>query len=277
MAKIDLHMHSTASDGVYSPSELVRIALERGLSVIALTDHDSLEGVPEALAAAEDTGLTVIAGLELGCENGPRDVHVLGYGLDPYDEELRNKLAEMRDYREHRAERIVEKLNSLGIPVTYERICEIAGEGVIARPHIAKAMIEVGAVADYQEAFDKYIHNDGPAYVPRLRLSPEDGINLIHQAGGVAIVAHPCRYADPIGVVREFAGHGVDGVEIFYPDNPPQLRNELNEVADELGLIKTGGCDFHRPGPNGDLLMGCEDVPQNAVDSILARAERYRV
>lgn len=277
MAKIDLHMHSTASDGVYSPSELVRIALERGLSVIALTDHDSLEGVPEALAAAEDTGLAVIAGLELGCENGPRDVHVLGYGLDPYDDELRNKLAEMRDYREHRAERIVEKLNGLGIPVTYERICEIAGEGVIARPHIAKAMIEVGAVADYQEAFDKYIHNDGPAYVPRLRISPQEGIDLIHRAGGVAVVAHPCRYADPIGVVREFAGHGVDGVEIFYPDNPPQLRDELNDVADELGLIKTGGCDFHRPGPNDDLIMGCEDVPHGAVDSILARAERYRV
>lgn len=277
MVKIDLHMHSTASDGVYSPSELVQIALERELSVIALTDHDSLEGVPEALAAAEDTRLTVIAGLELGCENGPRDVHVLGYGMDPFDEELRNKLAEMRDYREHRAERIVEKLNNLGIPVTYERICEIAGEGVIARPHIAKAMIEVGAVADYQEAFDKYINNDGPAYVPRLRISPQDGISLIHQAGGVAVVAHPCRYADPLGVVREFAEHGVDGVEVFYPDNSPELRIDLTDVAKELGLIMTGGCDFHRPDSDGNLSIGCEDVPQDAVESIMARAERYRV
>lgn len=276
MPNIDLHMHSTASDGVYAPSEVVRLALERNMDIIAITDHDTLDGVVEAQKAAEGTSLQVITGIEMGMENGPRDVHVLGYDLDPTNQELNDKLQAMREYRKYRAEKIVENLNNLDIPVTYERIIELAGNGVIARPHIAKAMMEVGAVKDYQEAFDKYISNDSPAYVPRLRMSPQEGIDLIHGAGGVAVVAHPCRYADPLGVVREFASKGADGVEIFYPDNEPDLRKQLFDIAEELDLIVTGGCDFHRPNGDGSLVLGCEDVPLQAVASIQARAQQYK-
>lgn len=276
MPKIDLHMHSNASDGIYAPEKVVQLALERNLEFIALTDHDTIEGISKAQSAAQNSDLEVITGIELGVENGPRDVHILGYDIDPTYQPLQEKLQAMREYRKHRAEKIVENLNNLDIPVTYERIIELAGNGVIARPHIAKAMMEVGAVKDYQEAFDKYISNDSPAYVPRLRISPKEGIDLIHEAGGVVVIAHPCRYTDPIGVVREFAGQGADGVEIFYPDNDAELRTELFAIAEELDLIVTGGCDFHRPKGDGSLVMGCEDVPLSAVESIKSRVQKYK-
>jgi predicted metal-dependent phosphoesterase TrpH len=275
MSKIDLHIHTTASDGVFTPSEVVQIALERSLSIIAITDHDSVDGVVPAMQAAHRLPLEVIPGIEMGIENGPRDIHVLGYGLDPRDVKLNKRLRQMRDYRYHRMEEMVAKLNAHGVPVTAKRIREIAAGDVIARPHIAQAIIEIGVVADMNEAFERFIGNDRPCYVPRLKMQPVEGIRLIHEAGGVAVVAHPGRYTDPLGVVNEFVGYGIDGVEVYYPDNSSALRQDLHRLAAEHNLIVTGGCDFHRPASDGSLIMGCEDVPLSVVDNIQTRMQRY--
>lgn len=275
MTKIDLHMHTTASDGEYSPSEVVRLAQDHNLEVIAITDHDTVAGIREARSAAYGTNLSVIAGIELGCENATRDVHLLGYAFDIDNEHLQQKLDELHEHRKYRAARIVENLNELGIPVQYELVQDIAGDGVIARPHIAQALVQLGMVASYQEAFDNYLGNHCPAYVPRLRLSPHEGIDLIHQAGGVAVVAHPCRYEDPLGVVREFAAQGVDGIEVYYPDNSPQLRQQLLQIAQELDLMVTGGCDFHRRAEDGQFGLGTEHIPHEVIAEILRRAKRY--
>lgn len=275
MPKIDLHMHSTASDGAFAPSEVVHIALQKGLEVLALTDHDTLGGIPEAIEAAQGTSLKIITGIEVGIENGLRDVHVLGYGIDPNHQALNAKLEEMREFRLHRMEKMVDKLNAIGIGISKERVREIAGGAVIARPHIAKAMIEIGVVTDYNDAFNKYIGNDSPYYVKRLVLTPVEGIRLIHEAGGIAVVAHPCRYLDPLGVVNEFIRHGVDGVEIYYPDNSYKLRDDLFKLATKHNLVVTGGSDFHRPDPNGNLSIGCEDIPMSVVEGLEARLGQH--
>jgi hypothetical protein len=274
--KIDLHIHSTASDGQFTPTQVVEIALKKGLKIIALTDHDAVEGISEATAAAQGTGLTIIPGLEFGLEKGVRDVHVLAYAFDPEYQPLRQKLNDMRRHRETRAQQMVENLNAVNIPVTYERVLEIADGHVITRPHIAKALIEIGVARDYAEAFERLIGNDCPAYVPRLKITPQEGIDLIHQAGGVAVVAHPCRYEDPLGVVHEFISYGVDGVEIYYPDNDSNLRRALWHIVRQHELIVTGGCDFHRPAGDGQLVMGCEAIPMTVIDALYARANRYQ-
>jgi hypothetical protein len=265
-------MHSTASDGVLSPTELVRVALDRRINVIALTDHDTTNGIQEARQAAKDTPLDVIAGIELGCENGYRGIDILGYCLDIDNSEFQNTLIKMRTQREYRAESMIEKLAKLGIEIPLERVMEVADGASVTRPHIAKVMLEVGAIETFQEAFDKYIGDDGPAYAARFRLTPQAAIDLIHSAGGVAVLAHPGRYENPLTIVEEFVGYGLDGVEVFYPTHEAELRKQLLTLAKRHNLIPTGGTDFHRPDNEGKIFIGTELVPYSSVEAIRRKA-----
>ncbi len=270
--RIDLHMHSTASDGVFSPTEIVGIANERGLDIIALTDHDTTNGIAEAREAAKNTNLEIIAGIELGCENGYRGIDILGYCLNIEHQSFQDTLIKMRIQREHRAESMIEKLGELGVNVPLERVMEVADGASITRPHIAKVMIEVGAVETLQEAFDKYIADDGPAYAARFRLTPKAAIDLIHSAGGVAVLAHPGRYEKPLEIAEEFVRYGLDGVEVFYPTHEPDLREQLLALAKRHNLITTGGTDFHRPDDEGENFIGNENVPYESVEALYQKA-----
>ena len=191
MPGYDLHTHSTFSDGTATPTENVALACERGLDGIAVTDHDTMDGWGEALAAASDADLRIVPGVELSAEHDGASLHVLGYWVDPAHEGLRAELRRLHDTRFRRGEMIVEKLRALGHDISFERVRRIAGDDLIARPHIAQAMVETGIVATERDAFDSYISDDGPAYVPKHALAPEDALALIRDAGGACVLAHP--------------------------------------------------------------------------------------
>ncbi len=210
--RVDLHLHSTASDGLLTPSEVVRSALEAGLVAIALTDHDTVAGVEEAQRAAQGTGLEVIPGVEINSEGEWGDLHFLGYYVDPHDRFLRERLEAMREARLGRARKMVRKLAQMGMPLDWEEVRALAGGESVGRPHIARALLQRGYIASTQEAFDRYIGNDGPAYVPRLRLTPPEVIEAIHRAGGVAVLAHPA-HSGVVDRIPEFVALGLQGVE----------------------------------------------------------------
>lgn len=276
MTRIDLHMHSTASDGVYSPAEVVGLALTHQMDVIALTDHDSTNGISAARKAAEGTTLTVVAGVELSAEDAAHDAHILGYLLDIEHAPFQDALAEMRDARAGRAERIVAKLTALGVPVSLERVHQLAGQGAIGRPHIAQAMFETGHVRSLQEAFDRYIDNHGPAYIPRYQLEPRRAIELIHGAGGVAVLAHPGHYDGYAALIQALVAEGLDGIEVFYPDQGPALVEHLRVLARQYDLVMTGGSDFHRRDGDGSARIGSVNVPSDVLQNLQARQSRLR-
>ena len=216
MTQIDLHMHSTASDGLLSPTELIRSARALGLTTIALTDHDTTDGVAEAQAAGRDLGVEVMAGFEINSEGELGDVHFVAYGVDLANPMLQDRLLSIRDARVGRARGMLKKLAELGMPVAWERVLEIAGDASsIARPHVARALLEAGHVSSAQEAFDKYISNDGPAYVHRLQLTPQEVIDAVHGAGGAIVLAHPPR-AGTVDLIPMLQDMGLDGIEVYY-------------------------------------------------------------
>jgi predicted metal-dependent phosphoesterase TrpH len=276
--RVDLHMHSTASDGAYSPAEVVQIALTHQMDVIALTDHDSVSGVLPAQEAAAATHLEVLGGIELSAEDEQTDRHILGYLLDPGYEPLQTALAELREERTSRAQRIVQKLDALGVKIPIGRVYELADRGSVGRPHIARAIVEQGYVGSVQEAFDRYIGNDGPAYVPHYPLEPARAIDLIHSAGGVAVLAHPGHYADYRAVIQGLAPLGLDGLEVYYPDHTPALTEELEMLAHRYELVMTVGSDFHHREGDGSARIGSVRTPPNlrAVERLRERQARYR-
>ena len=271
---IDLHMHSTASDGLLSPSEVVRSARELGLKTIALTDHDTTAGIDEAQAAGRQHGVEVISGVEINSEGEYGDVHFLGYFVDPNNAALQERLLEIRDARVGRARGMLRKLSEMGMPVSWERVLDIAGDASsIARPHVARAMVEAGHVASAQEAFDKYISNDGPAYVNRLRLTPQETIDLVHGAGGLIVLAHPPR-ANTVGLIPMLRTLGLDGIEVYYPEHTPDEMAQLEAIAAERGLLMTGGSDFHGWDDGVHANLGAMHVPPECVDRLRERAPR---
>jgi predicted metal-dependent phosphoesterase TrpH len=282
--RVDLHVHSTASDGLYAPAEVVRIALSKNMDVIALTDHDTIDGSAAALAAAREatpaSRLEVIAGVELSAEEDGADRHILGYLLDTESPTLKAALTELREARVHRADRIVQKLDELGVHVPLERVYALAGDGSVGRPHVARALIEQGTVGSVQEAFDRYLGNDGPAYVPHHRLTPADAIRLVHDAGGVAVLAHPGRleHGQPREIIEAMVPLGLDGLEVYYPDHTPALVEELRELARRFDLVMTVGSDFHRREGDGTARIGSVKTPADfdPVAALKARAARTR-
>lgn len=242
---IDMHTHSTYSDGVHPPAALVAMAKSKGLSGLALTDHDSISGFPELQAAAREAGLEVMTGVEMSCEYNERDLHVLGYGVDPANEKLQALLVEFRQARERRGIRIVEKLAEQGVHIDIERVLARAGAGALGRPHIAEALIEAGYATDHTQVFAKYIGEGCPAYVDKFKMQPAEAVASIHAAGGLAFVAHPGYYMEDYDAFLRLLDEGFDGVEVFHPYHIPPVTTRLLGLARDRGLLISGGSDFH--------------------------------
>jgi len=274
VSRVDLHLHSTASDGVLSPAEVVRKAGYLKLKYMALTDHDTVDGIAEALAEAEKfPGLTVIPGVEMSTDVAAGDVHILGYFIDWQDPELRRRLTIMRASREDRGQAIVERLAELGMPLDWERVKEVAGDAVIGRPHIAQAMLEKGYIGYIGEAFDKYISRGGPGYVERIKLAPAEAVALIKSAGGVPVMAHPLTLPDYEKLIEELVPAGLAGIEVFYSSFKDWEIERLKRLAERLSLVATGGTDYHGLDPATEMMIGGQPVPIAAVEGLLARRE----
>ena len=241
---VDLHMHSTFSDGRYTPTQLVEVAAAKGLAVLALTDHDSWNGVAEAQAAAARLGnIRVLTGVELGtqCEND--SVHILGYHVNMSCEPLHAKMDEMRHGRELRLTRMLAKLDGLGYHIEVEA-CDPKNRAV-GRPHVAKALVAAGYFNTVQEVFDALLHRGGPAYVPQPKLAPEEAVQLIHEAGGIAVLAHPSELSDGTLPERLLRAVPFDGVEVYHPSADKKAQAKWLQLAQELQLLVGGGSDFH--------------------------------
>lgn len=241
--KFDLHMHTTASDGGYRPADLVKKAAELGLEVIAITDHDTLEGIAEAQAAGRDLGLEVIAGVELSAKFEGKTVDILGYELQKMDE-LHALLSRMRKARENRAQIILEKFADIGMPLRMEDVLEFSKGGVIGRPHIARAIVKKGYVKDVQTVFDEYLADGKPCAVEKTVISPEEGITLIHNAGGKAVLAHPVLLGDD-QLVERLLQFDFDGIEVWHRSHTPEDVQRYKAMARKYNLLMTGGSDFH--------------------------------
>ncbi|MFD8255346.1 PHP domain-containing protein [Streptomyces werraensis] len=247
--RIDLHTHSTASDGTDTPAELVRKAAAAGLDVVALTDHDTTRGHAEALAALPQ-GLTLVTGAELSCRLDGVSMHLLAYLFDPEEPALLAERELVRDDRVPRAKGMVAKLNELGVPVTWEQVARIAGNGSVGRPHVASALVELGVVDSVSDAFTpEWLADGGRAYVPKHETDPFEAVRLVKNAGGVAVFAHPAAAKRgrtvPDSAIAELARAGLDGIEVDHMDHDPDTRARLRGLAGELGLLVTGSSDYH--------------------------------
>lgn len=274
MTQLDLHTHTTASDGQLSPAELVVLAQKIGIKTLGITDHDTTDGVEPAQAAAGDT-MEIIPGVELSAEDEAGDVHTLGYFLDIHNSVFQDKLERFRAGRYYRGQEIVKKLDALGLHLEWSRIEEIADGGSIGRPHIARAMLEAGHVKSIQDAFDKYIDNNGVAYVARTRLTPEEAVEMIHEAGGVAVLAHPGLLDDYETMIERLVPAGLDGVEVVYPKHNTEVQVRTRLLADRHNLIITGGSDFHGLNMPGKAMIGSVNPPPESVAALRERAKHY--
>ncbi|MEU9522552.1 PHP domain-containing protein [Streptomyces sp. NPDC048224] len=247
--RIDLHTHSTASDGTDTPAELVRKAAATGLDVVALTDHDTTRGHAEAVAALPE-GLTLVTGAELSCRLDGISMHMLAYLFDPEEPALLAERELVRDDRVPRARAMVARLNELGVPVTWEQVARIAGEGSVGRPHVASALVELGVVPSVNDAFtSQWLADDGRAHVAKHETDPFEALRLIKGAGGVAVFAHPAAAKRgrtvPESAIADLAAAGLDGIEVDHMDHDERTRARLRGTAKELGLLVTGSSDYH--------------------------------
>ncbi|MFC1901133.1 PHP domain-containing protein [Chloroflexota bacterium] len=278
MSEVDLHIHSSESDGKYSPADIVCKAAGAGLKVIALADHDTISGIPSALeAAAEFPGLKFIPGVEISTDVPTGEVHMLGYFLDYTHKELLEKLENMRNSRQGRAQEMVKKLADLGMPVEWERVLELAGTGSVGRPHIAQAMLEKGYISTLKEAFNKYMAWGGPAYVKREKLAPSEAMGLILRANGLPVLAHPLTVNDHESLIAELTADGLAGIEAYYGEYADEEIKRLVNLADKHGLIVTGGSDYHGLDDNAEVMLGGAPVPMEAAEKLISLAEERKL
>ncbi|HEU4641324.1 MAG TPA: PHP domain-containing protein [Gemmatimonadaceae bacterium] len=266
---VDLHMHSTASDGARPPAEVVAAAAGAGLAAIALTDHDTLAGIAEARAAGDRLGVRVVSGVELSAVDAEgEEVHLLGLHLSR-PEALERELADFREARRDRARRIVERLNALGIPVTLDAVLEQAAGGAVGRPHVARALVAGGWARDFRDAFDRLLGNGRPAFVEKRHLALADAIRHVHEAGGIAVYAHPGADATRARL-EAFRAIGLDGVEVRHPSHSAEDVARIGALADHLGLLPSGGSDWHGAS-DGPRTIGSMRVPASWLDRQDAR------
>lgn len=278
---VDLHTHTTASDGTLSPTDLVLLAKEGGLSAVAVTDHDTIDGVEDAISTGKENGIEVITGVEISAEPTSGTLHILGYGFDHKEANLNRILNDLVNSRNQRNGKIIKKFHDEGVDITLEEVESVAGGDVVGRPHFAKILLDKGYVRNKQEAFDVYLGKNGKCYMDKDRLSLEDSIKLIKGAGGVVVVAHPCTLGyknekelkDYLVSIKDV---GIDGVEAFYPEHSAKHTLFLKKAAEDMGLLITGGSDFH--GDNTPHLSlgkgtGSLKVPYSCFENLKRRTQ----
>ena len=274
MSQVDLHIHSTASDGRFSPADIVHKSAEHGLTIIALSDHDTVDGIIPALTAAKaHPQLSIIPCVEISTDVPHGEIHVLGYFIDYTDPEFVASLERMRHSRRGRAQGMIAKLKDLGIHIEWQRVQEIAGSGSIGRPHLAQAMLEKGYIASIKEAFTRYISRDGPAYVEREKMTPVEAVKLILKANGLPVLAHPLTSGDPETMVSELRVAGLVGIEAYYNGYTANEKTRLINLADRYGLIASGGSDYHGLDTGNETMIGGVDVPIKSAERLIALAE----
>jgi 3',5'-nucleoside bisphosphate phosphatase len=275
VGKVDLHIHTTASDGKFTSSEIVRKAWEQGMVYIAICDHDSIEGVIPARETSWNLpGITVLGGVEINTDIPDGELHILGYLFDHANSELKSTLINLRESRVERAKKMIEKLKTMGVNISYRRVREIAGKGSVGRPHIAQAMLEQGYISTLREAFFKYISRGGPAYVERDKITPSDAIRLIVRAGGIPVLAHPLTSENPELLLPELISSGLAGLEVYYGSYSQDQINLLLSLADKYHLISTGGSDFHGLDAMNEPPLGTVEVPLDCAKRLINLAQK---
>lgn len=275
MSKIDLHLHSTASDGKFSPEEIVRKAAALGLTVISLADHDSVDGIVPALREAKNyPRLKFIPAVEVSTDVANGEVHILGYFIDYTSHELKVALGRFRDSRRRRAQGMIDKLADLGMPIEWRRVEELAGDGSVGRPHIAQAMLEKGYITSIREAFIKYIGRNGPAYVEREKMTPAEAVELIMCTRGLPVMAHPTTTDDPEAMIMELKAAGLVGIEAYYNGYTEGEIGRLVRLAERHNLIAIGGSDYHGLDDSNETMIGGVNVPARSVEQLMALAEQ---
>ena len=276
-AEVDLHLHTLASDGRLTPTELIELVSRQGLKTVAVTDHDTTDGLKEAYeAASEFPDLRVIPGIELSADVPGDEVHVLGYFIDPDDSDLQVQLTRFREGRVDRARTMVEKLAQHGIHVEWERVQHFAGDGAVGRPHIALALVEAGYCREPKDAFPEYLGRNGLAYVERVKLTPEEAVGMIRKAGGVAVLAHPAYMNDMEMGISNLSGIGLAGMEVHYAKYRDDTIRQLARLARQYDLIPCGGSDYHGLGNSDECLPGENGPPMHTVERLEAAAEETR-
>ena len=268
--RADLHLHTHHSDGAHSPYEIVRRARNAGLTTISITDHDNVAAIDEAIAWGRQMGVDVVPGLELSVALGEKDVHLLAYFFDHTNRELLDYLTFFRHERLKRAERIVEKLNKINIPLRMESVLDQAGVGSVGRPHIASALVEEGLIDSYHHAFLKYIGTGAPAYEKKYQLNPEDAVRLVSMAGGLTFLAHPGKYTSEAEVLRLIHA-GLDGIEVVHPSHSETQRAHYRKLVEQYFLLECGGSDYHGGKKNDEEVFGAFTVPIFVVDQMRRR------
>jgi len=277
--EVDLHLHTTFSDGTLCPTELVSLCAERGLKIISISDHDSTEGLEEAFQAAHTyPELTVVPGIELSTDIPGSEIHILGYFVDYRSADFQKVLEAFRSGRESRASSMVERLNALGIDIEWNRVQDISGGGAIGRPHIAQAMVEKEYVKYPREAFDRFIGKNGPAYVERMKLTPVDAISMLLDNGALPVIAHPTysvaksdrgAVSDLRDILNDLKKAGLVGMEVFYSDYTPEQVKYLESLSIELELIPCGGSDYHASGNPDEPEPGSVGPPMETFDRLM--------
>ncbi|MGE5432417.1 MAG: PHP domain-containing protein [Syntrophomonadaceae bacterium] len=265
-AKIDLHLHTTCSDGVCSPLEIVFKAKKAGLDVISITDHDNLAGIEAATEFGRQMGVEVIPGVEISTDIEDKEVHLLGYFIDIYNDEFQKYLSFFRQERYNRALRIVKKLNNLGVFITIESVLQKAKSGAVGRPHIAQALIEGGYVSNFYEAFDKFIGNQSPAFERKIHLSPQSALKLIGDAGGLSFVAHPGYISEKI--LLSLINAGIDGIEVIHPSHNQNQVKYYRGIVNEYCLLASGGSDYHGGKREDEQNLGKFYISRSNLDAM---------
>lgn len=274
--KADLHTHSTASDGLNPPADNIKLAKEAGLAALAVTDHDAIGGIDEAIEAGKGLGVEVIPGIEISTVEKGQDIHVLGYFINHQDQQFLKTLSELQDVRDKRNEMIIDRLNELGIKITMDEVLAKIkrADANVGRPHIAEVLMDKGIIQTMEEAFDIYLGKDGKAFVNPIRISPEEGIDIIKKAGGVPVLAHPGIYDDDEMVVR-LIKYGLVGIEAFHPDHDENGERKYKEMAERYGVLATAGSDFHgsRAGVMFHAPIGAKTVDYELVEKLKSFAK----
>lgn len=271
---VDLHIHSTFSDGLYTPRQLVEMAVASGIEVMAITDHDSVNGLRQAQEAAQELGgkVRVIEGIELGAQVGKKSVHILGYNIDKTNETLLKTIKGLREGRELRLHRMVAKINKLGYNITIED-CDKDNRAV-GRPHVAKALVKNGYFDDVEEAFEVLLKNGRPGYEPQPKLSPEEAVKLLHDAGGMAVLAHPAEIEDLNLVQILLKTVDFDGIEVYHPSADKEMQEKFMNFSEEFGLLVSGGSDFHGHSGRFPEKLGVFNIDYKKVQNLIQKCDK---